>query len=166
MDETIRYRPRTRQLPWLILVAPGAFFASALMEEDGRTGALAAALLLAVAMAVELRWLSRTGVTLRPDALVLHGIRTRVLPWAAVDWITTERELGAWIVRVRGGGRPYRLRAPYHQAFVAPDPDFTAKARALYDYWVAHRGATWQPPADPWLRSPAPPPAPPGPPAT
>ena len=165
MDQTIRYRPRTRQLPWLILVAPAGLLAGALADDTPRAVTFAGALV--VLMSVELRWLSRTGVTLRPDALFLHGIRTRVLPWAAIDWIAPERELGAWILRVRCAGRLYRLRAPYHQAFLAPDPEFTAKARVLYDYWLAHRGATWQPPPDPWLRAPAPPPADPWlPPAT
>jgi hypothetical protein len=90
-----------------------------------------------------------SGVDLRPDALVLHGMRSRVVLWSSVGAVYTSSLFATRVVYVVVDGRARLLRAPTHLAFVAPDRDFEAKADALSEYWLAHRGAAWTPPA--WM---------------
>lgn len=139
--ETIRYRVRWQQLLW----APGIMLPSVLLAAMS-SGPPVASSLFCVVLLAEAAWLSTTGVELRPDALVMRGIRRRVLPWRDITWIGSAPLSWSQCVGVTTRhGRMRRLRAPHHTPFLAPDRDFLAKAHTIHDYWVAHRGPDWQP---------------------
>lgn len=139
VGETISYRPTRRQYPWGMWLIPAShvFMVVALGSPPPFWPVLAA---LDVVIVAEFFWLTTRGVDLRPDALVLRGIRTRVIPWRDITWVGPASLLGATMVGIRyagGPGRVVRLRSPQHLPVLAPDPDFLAKARTIYQTWRA-----------------------------
>jgi hypothetical protein len=141
-DAVIRYQVGWRQLPWYLSLCwlPQATVGHWRFFWVG----------LLVIFVPELLWLKRMGIDLTPDALVLRGIRRRVLPWSEITSMRIAPLLGTQsiLVTTRDGQR--RLRAPVHTPFLAPDGDFHAKADTLHRYWVEHRGEGWAPVAPAW----------------
>jgi hypothetical protein len=131
--ETVRYRPRWSQLPWLnpVVVTLVAWRDLRLGEHP------AAAVLFVLSWPVLFVLLRRTGVTLAPDALHTHGlVRTRAVPWRQVDYVTTRRRLGSTMVEVRTTtGRRIRPRAPVDAILFLGDPEFYAKVDTITRYW-------------------------------
>jgi hypothetical protein len=146
MADIVRFRPGWRQTPWYLAVL-------AVVPASTHEGPITATtVLLAAVFAVTLGCVAAatrygSGADLRPDALVLHGVRSRVVLWSNVGAVRTSSLLGTRVVHVVVDGRARLLRAPTHLPFLAPDKDFDAKVDALTEYWVAHRGAAWTPPA-------------------
>ena len=154
MEGELAFRPRWRQLPWWMALYPATYLFQP--GPDRLSGArIGLVVALTLGIGAELLWLSRTGVVLRPDAVVVRGIRKRVVPWRDVWWIGPYPQLGMQAVGIRTHDDLYRLRAPVHMPVLAPDREFRAKAQTIYDYWVSHRGPDWAPPAYGW-RPPAP----------
>jgi hypothetical protein len=135
VDETVRFRPGWRQLQWWIV--PFAAAQLLLYRGDRTRGVvLAFAAVYAVLIAcviVAHRFLM--GVDLRPDAIVLCGLRRRAFPWSEVHSVHRATMLGTHVVYVGARGRSWMLRAPTHQRFLAPDPDFDAKFATIVRYW-------------------------------
>jgi hypothetical protein len=138
VTEPIRYRPTRRQYPWWLLLLPVIQGGTYLVLDSPLPWPYYA--VLWPVLVAESFWLMTFGVELTGDALVMRGLRKRVIPWRRIDWIGPVPYWGATMVGVRYGGRTRRLRAPYHQPFLAPDPGFEAKARTIYEAWV--RGTT------------------------
>jgi hypothetical protein len=141
-DAEIRYRVGWRQVPWYL---PLFFVPQATL---GHWHLFWIGLL--VLFVPELLWLKRTGIDLTPDALVLRGIRRRVLPWSEITSMRIVPQLGQQAIVVTTRDEQRRLRAPVHTPFLGPDRDFRAKADTLYRYWVEHRGGDWAPVPPAW----------------
>jgi len=134
VTEPTRYRPTRRQFPWWLLLLPVIQGTTWLVLDTPMPWPYYA--LLWPVLVAESFWLMTFGVELTEEALVMRGPRKRVIPWRAIDSIEPTRYWGATMVGVRHRGRMRKLRAPYHQRFLAPDPDFDAKARTIYETWV------------------------------
>lgn len=146
MADVLRYRPGWRQLPWFAGLFPVLLVAT--HEGPFTLGyVLLVTALLAVTVAVCAATRTGSGVDLRPDALVVHGLRSRVVLWSSVSAVYASTLLGIRVVYVVVDGRTRMLRAPTHTPFLAPDKDFDAKVSTIVDYWVARRGPAWTPPA-------------------
>ena len=81
------------------------------------------------------------GVTLRPDALVVHRLsRSQVtIPWTEITGFTLRDFLGSrQIVVHRSDGRRIRLRGPIG-GFLG-DPEFAAKYHTIGTWWLAGTG--------------------------
>lgn len=143
----ISYRVGWRQVPWYL---PLFWVPQALLGQGFAKGVLLA---VVVVFVPEMFWLKRMGIDLTPDALVIRGVRRRVVPWASITSIRMQPMLGQQGVLVTTRDDQWRLRAPAHTPFLGPDREFQAKADTLYRYWVEHRGEDWAavPPA--WAAS-------------
>jgi hypothetical protein len=98
-----------------------------------------------VAVAAIWQWAVRSGITMTPAALVVHGLRRRELGWPDIQSITLRRRLGGTrLLIMENSGRCTRLPAP-RAGFLLWDSDFGAKTLALHRWWVQHRGPGWQP---------------------
>jgi hypothetical protein len=135
VTEPIRYRPSWRQYPGWLLLLPAAQLVT-MVVVDMRREARVIYLVTWLVLAVGVRWGRTLGVDVTEDALVMHGLRRRVLPWRRIDWVGEVSQLGTHRVAVRCGGRLRMLRAPYHHRLLAPDPDFEAKVRTIHDAWA------------------------------
>jgi hypothetical protein len=72
------------------------------------------------------------GITLTPEAAVIHDGRTRVMDWRGVAGISAEKEFGYRIVVIRGlDGRRVKLRAPVSLF----DRKFDEKVKAIRACW-------------------------------
>lgn len=147
MDGVIRYRLRFRQ------VATFAWFPLVPLAQSLAYGQpVHAAVIVSLVCSgwVLVLW-RRFGIELRPDALVLYGLRTRVFPWPEIGALYESKLMGQRMLNiyVPGQGRPWMLRAPVHTAVLSPDPEFDAKAWTVMRSWEAHRGPQWTPPAWP-----------------
>jgi hypothetical protein len=146
MSEVVRYRPGWRQLPWFSVLAVVALAGT----HEGPVTAVDAALFAAFAVTVGCVIAAvriGSGADLRPDALVIHGARSRVVLWSSVSAVYASSILGTKVVYVVVDGVPKMLRAPMHSPFLAPDADFDAKLATITEYWVARRGPAWTPPS-------------------
>ncbi len=144
-DAEISYRVGWRQLPWFLPVIwlPQLWLSHWTVFWIG----------LLVAFVPELLWLRTTGIDLTPDALVLRGLRRRVMPWPEITSMRIAPLVGTQSILVTTRDEQRRLRAPVHTPFVGPDREFKAKADTLYRYWVEHRGGDWSPAPPPWATS-------------
>lgn len=151
MDGVIRYRMRWRQL--VAQTLPMMLFLPLTVRPSGVLDVVAALFLLS-AVVCFLRMYH--GVDLRSDALVMYGLRRRVVPWSRITWIQPSTMLGGRYVSVVFDGRSWMLRAPTHAPFLAPDPGFEAKLDTIMRTWVAHRGDAWAAPGWPagWYQQP------------
>ncbi len=82
---------------------------------------------------------------------MLNALRRRVIPWSEIGSIRESHVLGTTYVEayVPAQRRNWKLRAPTHTPFVAPDPEFRAKVATIVLAWEAHRGPQWAPPNSP-----------------
>ena len=79
------------------------------------------------------------GATLTDKALLVHGLRQRVIPWSRVTAVQVERFVGAQRVVVYDvDGRRTRLRMPSSVAF-GRDATFASKAAFIGHWWLTHR---------------------------
>lgn len=92
---------------------------------------------------------SRFGLDLTDEALVMHGLTTRAIPWPEIERIETRRTLGTTLVRpvLRDGSAPM-TRAPY-TSFIGADSEFEAKVARIREFWRGHGGPTEPPPPEP-----------------
>ncbi len=148
--EQIRFRPilRTRLLP--LLATPLGVLLGVLMSLLTSPGDASAVLplwnllrsvLAGLVGAGLVSLLNNQGVTLRPDALVVHRFgRARVtVPWTAIDGFTVRDVLSArQIVVHRSDGRRVHLRNPIG-GFLG-DPEFEAKYHTIGTWWLAGTG--------------------------
>jgi len=98
--------------------------------------ALAVGLLVAAA-----RWF---GVTLRPDAAVVHGFSRPTILWSSVMAIQVERRFGQRAVVLHHYSGSTRLRAPVDGPFIR-DRHFDRKVGEIGRWWEQHRGPAWRP---------------------
>jgi hypothetical protein len=106
---------------------------------------VAAAAGIAALLAIS-QWCVRSGVTLTPDALIVHGVRRRRITWHDLQAVSLRRRLGgAALVVTERDGRQYRLPCP-RTGLLLWDGDFGAKAMTLQRWWVEHRGDAWPAP--------------------
>ena len=79
------------------------------------------------------------GVTLTREALHVHSLQSRVIPWPDIASVSTGRLLGTTCVIVsEHSGRSTRLRAPT-TGLLAWDPDFDAKFQTITAWHQALR---------------------------
>jgi hypothetical protein len=72
------------------------------------------------------------GITLTPDAAIIHQGRVRVMDWRGVADISVEKEFGYRIVVIRGlDGQRLKLRAP--TSFL--DRRFDEKVKVIRACW-------------------------------
>jgi hypothetical protein len=142
MEGVIRYRLRWRQVaPQALPLALGITFN--LWSPAGSPYVIASLLASAGIVAAGQR---AFGVELRPDALVLYGLRRRIIPWSQIGVISVSSLLGQRYIRVYADGRDWSLRAPTHMKVLAPDPEFDAKLAMICWTWEQRRGPQWRPP--------------------
>lgn len=142
-DATIRLRPLWRQLPWYLPIAALAPSVVSSRRDGAPSWPTVLTVVLVVVLVAETVFLKSRGADLRPDALVVRGLRTRVIPWHEVAWVGPAPLFGTQCVGIattRYG--MLRLRAPLHTPFLGPDPEFLAKARTIYEFWTERRRVT------------------------
>jgi hypothetical protein len=124
----VRFRQTWRQVapPWLLLVG----FTLARPRLDHPVD-LAVSVATATAAAFVVR---RMGVTVTPEEVVVHRIRSRHVPWERVEWVEHVRTLGGHGVRLVVDGRRIGLSAPVHTPYLAPDPAFEEKLATIQRY--------------------------------
>jgi hypothetical protein len=157
--EQIRFRPtlRTRLLP-LLAIPLGVLLGTlmALLTSHGDASAvlplrnLLQPVLAGLGTTGLLSLLDNRGVTLRPDALVVHrfGRFRLTVPWTAIEGFTIRDVLSTQqIVVHRADGRRIRLRGPIG-GFLG-DPEFQAKYHTIGTWWLAGTGrATFSGPVE------------------
>ncbi|MGW0964787.1 hypothetical protein [Streptomyces sp. NPDC002516] len=99
------------------------------------------AVVLPIVLALELWMLGRYfGITLTPEAAVVHNLRRRTIPWTDVAEVAVEPSSGGWrVVLCETDGRRTPLRMP-NSAFLSRDRRFDEKAATIRDWWLAHGG--------------------------
>lgn len=99
-------------------------------------GAISSVAPMAIGWAAVIFW---GGVTLTADALVVHRLDRRTIPWHEIRWITRQRLMGSWTILVlEKSGRQTRLAAP-SDGFLFWDRNFEAKFHAIGDRYSASR---------------------------
>ncbi|MFF3468162.1 hypothetical protein ACFYXB_39050, partial [Streptomyces sp. NPDC002619] len=90
---------------------------------------------------LELWWLSRyVGVTLTPEAAVVHNLRRRTIPWTNVSEVAVESFSGGRrVVLYETDGRRTPLRMP-SSGFLSRDRRFDDKVAAIRSWWLANGG--------------------------
>lgn len=84
-----------------------------------------------------MRW---SGVTLAPDGLHVHSLRSPTIRWQDIAALSTHRVMGTTIVVVwETSGRSTRLRFPM-TGLLAWDRDFGAKFHTMVAWHEALRG--------------------------
>ncbi|WP_329300851.1 hypothetical protein OG410_22505 [Streptomyces sp. NBC_00659] len=85
------------------------------------------------------------GITLKPSAARVHGLRRRTILWASVQDVRVEQVMGGRVVALyEADGRRTRLRAPF-TGFLQQDRRFEEKFHVIGQWWLAHRGTDWVP---------------------
>ncbi|MFH7340219.1 hypothetical protein [Streptomyces sp. KHY 26] len=99
------------------------------------------ALVLPLLITLELWVLSRyVGVTLTPEAVVVHNLRRRTIPWSRVAEVAVEPFTGGRrVVLYETDGRRTPLRVP-SSGFLSRDRRFDEKAAAIRGWWLAGGG--------------------------
>jgi hypothetical protein len=100
------------------------------------------AMVLPLFITLELWVLSRyVGVTLTPEAVVVHNLRRRTIPWTSVAEVAVEPFAGGRrVVLYETDGRRTPLRMP-SSGFLSRDRRFDDKAATIRSWWLAHGGA-------------------------
>ncbi|MFF2999322.1 hypothetical protein ACFVTC_32945 [Streptomyces sp. NPDC057950] len=81
------------------------------------------------------------GVTLTPEAVVVHNLRRRTIPWADVAEVAVEPVTGGRrVVLYETDGRRTPLRMP-SSGFLSRDRRFDDKVATIRSWWLAHGGA-------------------------
>ncbi|MET8287304.1 hypothetical protein AB0M86_15850 [Streptomyces sp. NPDC051639] len=81
------------------------------------------------------------GVTLTPEAVVVHNLRRRTIPWTDVAEVAVEPVTGGRrVVLYETGGRRTPLRMP-SSGFLSPDRRLDDKVATIRGWWLAHGGA-------------------------
>ena len=118
----------------LPLVFPPDSVAVLLMQEVG--------LVLAWLAVSAAKW--RVGVTLTAAGAAVGGLRARLVPWTAIQDVSTESLFGGrFVVLVQPTGRT-RLPAPV-TGLLQRDPEFEDKLAEIRAWWIAHRNPDWRP---------------------
>ncbi|MET7987697.1 hypothetical protein [Streptomyces sp. NPDC005281] len=99
------------------------------------------ALVLPFFILLELWVLSRhVGVTLTPDAAVVHNLRRRTIPWTNMADVAVEPFFGGRrVVFYETDGRRTPLRIP-NTAFLSRDRRFDEKVATIRGWWLANGG--------------------------
>lgn len=85
------------------------------------------------------------GAVLTPHGLTAKGFTTRHFAWAEIAHVEVAPFLGTQTVRLTlANGKRTRLRAPI-DSWGARDPEFPAKATAIWQWWAAATGRTAPP---------------------
>lgn len=137
---------RRIRLPWWYL-APALLPAGVFLlgSAEGRTrppGSLLAMLLLVLPAFALNRWF---GITLTPSHAVVNNLRRRKVSWSDVQAVTTENLLGAWRTVLWTSTERVPLRAPMTFIGSLGAERFERDFHAIGQWWLAHRGADWQP---------------------
>ncbi|MER6333210.1 hypothetical protein ABT298_28585 [Streptomyces sp. NPDC001034] len=105
-------------------------------------GARVVSVVLPLLVALELWVLSRyVGVTLTPEAVVVHNLRRRTIPWTHVAEVAVEPFAGGRrVVLYETDGHRTPLRMP-SSGFLSRDRRFDEKAATIRSWWLANRGA-------------------------
>ena len=137
-------RLRLRTSPWRLL--PGVLILPLFITQlalTGAPGALVAALALFLVLigVASVAWF---GITLTPDAAVVHGFGRRRVPWSEVQAVTVERyvielRIVLWTARDK-----VPLRAPM-TTFALGEQAVLRAYHQVGQWWLAHRGADWRP---------------------
>ncbi|RKS74135.1 hypothetical protein CLV35_2637 [Motilibacter peucedani] len=101
-------------------------------------------------------YLRSRGVVLTPQAAVVKGVRTTLVPWSQVQAVLRQRWLMTDVVVLLTLDKSLRLRAPTAW-FGFGDDEYERDYHRIGQWWLAHRGDAWVP-----LRPEAPPAAPAG----
>jgi len=83
------------------------------------------------------------GITLTPDAAIVHNLRSRVIPWSAIQDVTIETFRGSRTIVLREAQRRTRLRAPV-SAF-RRGSRFEEEYRLIIERRLAHGDKGWLP---------------------
>ncbi|MFD8739519.1 hypothetical protein ACFV06_32040 [Streptomyces sp. NPDC059618] len=96
---------------------------------------------LPIVLAVELWMLGHHfGISLTPEAAVVHNMRRRTIPWTDVAEVAVEPITGGRrVVLYEWDGRRTPLRMP-SSAFLSRDPRFDEKAATIRSWWLANGG--------------------------
>ena len=146
---SIRIRSTVGQWAWLV----GALSVLLLLTQGGLTllfsdpsgptaratvsSAATFCVVWGVSAALVYRW---QGVTLTPQALRVHSLSPRTIPWPDIDSVTADRVLGTtYVIVTETSGRRTRLRAPC-TGLLAWDGAFDRKHQTLVDWHQALRG--------------------------
>ncbi|MFH8388239.1 hypothetical protein [Streptomyces sp. NPDC018036] len=99
------------------------------------------AVVLPIVFALELWMLGRYfGITLTPEAAIVHNLRRRTIPWTDVAEVAVEPFSGGRrVVLYETDGHRTPLRMP-NSAFLSRDRRFDEKAATIRDWWLAHGG--------------------------
>lgn len=132
---------------WVLVAAMGLFVAQVAKHPVGRWFWVVLVLLglSQVALAVV-----RPQFRLTTTEIVVYGFRRRQIPWAQVQAVTWEWRSGKRRVVLWVDGQPTPL-CPI--TIRAPSPrQIGPRYQAILEWWAAHQGPTWQPPAGhpPW----------------
>jgi hypothetical protein len=139
-DRGIRYHLPWQQYVWYLLpLSPPVVL---LASGRGAPAAIVLPTFAFGAAGLAVMW-RRFGAEVRPDALVLHGIRRRVLQCARIERIEHRKKWWGTSVKVYADGRGWTLRAPVHDRLSSPDPEFDAKLETIQRAWAAHRLDRW-----------------------
>ncbi len=124
---------------------------SSLADDQGyfhptATGVIVAAAAAIAALLAISQWCVRSGVTLTPDALIVHGARRRRIAWHDLQAVSPRHRLGGTALVVTGrDGRQHCLPCP-RTGLLLWDSDFAVKAMTVQRWWVEHRGDAWAAP--------------------
>lgn len=128
------FRPTSSQL--LLYPAVGLLLAASQLLSGNPVAAAVLLVAFAVISVMQARW----GSDLTPEALVVRGITTRVIPWSEITGIETGSVLGTTLIRVRrANGSRTQMRAPL-TGFLQRDPEFPAKFTQIEGCWREHGG--------------------------
>ena len=134
VEGTVRFRPSWRRVALRQAWSIALLVWFAVLGVGGWTLFVGyGALIVAVSLLIR-----REGITLTPEASVVHNLRSRVIPWPSIKAITVESWGRIRSVVLWEEGRRTKLGAPAQEC--VKDPSFHEKYDTIVQWWLAHGG--------------------------